>query len=161
MAVADDILRGTRKEGGWLQSICFLGLARLGLADRAEAEGRKADTDRLLDQAVEALGESVRLKSDNAPAYLFRGQGIAPARPAAGKPRRSARGRDPPAGQRRWEAYLALSDVLAASGRKADAVKPRPSRPVNLAHPNEPRSRNRHWRRLTSDKGTEPVASSP
>src|SRR5262249_17271041 len=65
LAVADDILRD--EEGKRLVTAhSFLGLARLGMADRAEAEGRKADAERLLVQAAESLGESVRLKPDYA-----------------------------------------------------------------------------------------------
>jgi tetratricopeptide (TPR) repeat protein len=60
VAVADDIMRDS--EGRKLVTAhSFLGLARMGLADRAEAEGRKADADRLLAQAADSLGESVRL----------------------------------------------------------------------------------------------------
>src|SRR5262249_59312413 len=71
VAVADDILRDP--DGRKLVNAhSFLGLARLGFADRAEAEGRKADADRLLAQAAEALGESVRLKSDYAPGCFYR-----------------------------------------------------------------------------------------
>src|SRR5207253_8535243 len=69
VAVADDILRD---ENGrkLVTAHSFLGLARLGLADRAEAAGRKADANRLLALAAEALGESVRLKPDYAPGYF-------------------------------------------------------------------------------------------
>jgi tetratricopeptide (TPR) repeat protein len=47
LAVADDILRD--EEGKRLVTAhSFLGLARLGMADRAEAEGRKADAEQFL-----------------------------------------------------------------------------------------------------------------
>jgi Tfp pilus assembly protein PilF len=45
VAVADDVIRAAPAT---VTAHSFLGLARLGLADRAEAEGRKADADRLL-----------------------------------------------------------------------------------------------------------------
>jgi Flp pilus assembly protein TadD len=111
-------------------------LARLGLADRAEAEGRKADADRLLARAAEALGESVRLKKDYAPGYLYRAKALlrlgrlAEAEEAA----RAGVGCRP----EEWEGYMVLADVLAATGRKADAVTAA-EQAVKLAHPNEPR----------------------
>jgi tetratricopeptide (TPR) repeat protein len=135
VAVADDILRDP--EGRKLVTAhSFLGLARLGLADRAEAEGRKADAGRLLTQAAEALGESVRLKSDYAPGYLFRAKallrlGRLPEAEEAARAGVSCRPEE-------WEGYLVLADVLAATGRKADAVAAA-EQAVKLAHPNEPR----------------------
>src|SRR5439155_20955029 len=45
LAVADDVLRADPRA---VTAHSFLGLARLRLADRAEAQGRKADADRLL-----------------------------------------------------------------------------------------------------------------
>jgi tetratricopeptide (TPR) repeat protein len=135
VAVADDILRD--EEGRRLVTAhSFLGLARLGLADRAEAEGRKADADRLLAQAAEALGESVRLKSDYAPGYLYRAKallrlGRLPEAEAAARAGVGCRPEE-------WEGYLVLSDVLAAAGRKAEAVT-EAEKAVKLAHPDEPR----------------------
>src|SRR5262249_4554926 len=67
LAVADDGLRADPKAG---TPAPVPGLARLRLADRAAADGRKADADRLLAQAAEALGEAVRLKPDYAPGYI-------------------------------------------------------------------------------------------
>jgi tetratricopeptide (TPR) repeat protein len=135
VAVADDILRDPdgRK---MVTAHSFLGLARLGLADRAEAEGRKADADRLLAQAAESLGESVRLKSDYAPGYLFRAKALLRLRrlPEAEEAARAGVGCRP----EEWEGYLVLADVLAATGRKADAVAAA-EQAVKLAHPNEPR----------------------
>ncbi len=135
LAVADDILRDG--DGRRLVTAhSFLGLARLGLADRAEAEGRKADADRLLAQAAEALGESVRLKSDYAPGYLFRAKALLRLGrlPEAEEAARAGVGCRP----EEWEGYLVLADVLAATGRKADAVTAA-EQAVKLAHPNEPR----------------------
>jgi tetratricopeptide (TPR) repeat protein len=135
LAVADDILRDP--DGRKLVTAhSFLGLARLGLADRAEAEGRKADADRLLAQAAEALGESVRLKSDYAPGYLFRAKALLRLGrlPEAEEAARAGVGCRP----EEWEGYLVLADVLAATGRKADAVTAA-EQAVKLAHPNEPR----------------------
>jgi tetratricopeptide (TPR) repeat protein len=135
VAVADDILRDP--DGRKLVTAhSFLGLARLGLADRAEAEGRKADADRLLAQAAEALGESVRLKSDYAPGYLFRAKALLRLGrlPEALEAARAGVGCRP----EEWEGYLVLADVLAATGRKADAVAAA-EQAVKLAHPNEPR----------------------
>lgn len=138
LAVADDILRD--KEGRQLVTAhSFLGLARLGLADRAEAEGRKADADRLLTQAAEALGESVRLKSDYAPGYLYRAKallrlGRMPEAEAAARAGVDCRPEE-------WEGYLVLADVLAATGRKAEAVTAA-EQAVKLAHPNEPRPKH-------------------
>jgi tetratricopeptide (TPR) repeat protein len=135
VAVADDILRDA--EGRRLVTAhLFVGLARLGLADRAEAQGRKADTDLLLGQAVEAFSESVRLKSENAPAYLYRAKALLRLGrlPEAEESARGAIRCRP----EEWEAYVALSDVLAASGRKAEAVTAA-QQAVKLAHPNEPR----------------------
>jgi tetratricopeptide (TPR) repeat protein len=135
LAVADDILRD--EDGRRLVTAhSFLGLARLGLADRAVAEGRKADADRLLAQAAEALGESVRLKSDYAPGHIYRAKallrlGRLPEAEAAARAGVGCRPEE-------WEGYLVLADVLAASGRKAEAVTAA-EQAVKLAHPNEPR----------------------
>jgi tetratricopeptide (TPR) repeat protein len=134
-AVADDILRDPDgREMATAHS--FLGLARLGLADRAEAEGRKADADRLLARAAEALGESVRLKPDYAPGHLFRAKALLRLGrlPDAERAARAAVACRP----EEWEGYLALADVLAAAGRRAEAVTAA-EQAVNLAHPNEPR----------------------
>jgi tetratricopeptide (TPR) repeat protein len=137
VAVADDILRdaGGRR---LITTHLFLGLARMGLADRAEAEGRKADTDRLLTQAAESFGESIRLKTDNAPAYLYRSKALLrldrlPEAEEAAKGAVRCRPEE-------WEGYLALSDVLAARGRKAEAITAA-EQAVRLAHPNDPRPR--------------------
>ncbi len=135
LAVADDILRDV--DGRRLVTAhSFLGLARLGMADRAEAEGRKADADRLLTQAAEALGESVRLKSDYAPGYLYRAKALLRLGrlPEAEGAARAGVGCRP----EEWEGYLVLADVLAAAGRKAEAVTAA-EQAVKLAHPNEPR----------------------
>jgi tetratricopeptide (TPR) repeat protein len=135
LAVADDILRD---ENGrkLVTAHSFLGLARLGLADRAEAEGRKADADRLLAQAAEALGESVRLKSDYAPGYFYQSKallrlGRLPEAEAAARAGVGCRPEE-------YEGYLALADVLAAAGRKDDAVAVA-EQAVKLAHPDDPR----------------------
>ena len=137
LAVADDILRD---ENGrkLVTAHAFLGLARIGLADRAEAEGRKADANRLLAQAAEALAESVRLKSDYAPGYFYRSKallrlGRLPEAEAAARAGVGCRPEE-------WEGYLVLADVLAATGRKADAVAAA-EQAVKLAHPNEPRAK--------------------
>jgi Flp pilus assembly protein TadD len=114
----------------------FLGLARLGLADRAEAAGRKADAHRLLAQAAEALGESVRLKPDYAPGYYYQAKALLRLGrlPEAEE---AARGgvRSRP---EEWEGYLILADVLAARGRKSEAITAA-EQAVKLAHPDDPR----------------------
>jgi tetratricopeptide (TPR) repeat protein len=137
VAVADDILRD---EGGrrLANAHSSLGVARIGLADRAEAEGRKADADRLLAQAVEAFGESVRLQSDYALGHIYRAKallrlGKLPQAEEAARAGVSSRPEE-------WQGYLVLSDVLAASGRKAEAVAAA-EQAVKLAHPNEPRAK--------------------
>jgi tetratricopeptide (TPR) repeat protein len=135
LAVADDVLRVEPRAA---TAHSFLGLARLGLADRAEAEGRKADADRLLAGAAEALGESVRLKPDYAPGYLYWAKALlrlgrlAEAEKAA----RAGVATRP----EEWEVYLMLSEVLAARGRKAEAVTAA-EQAVKLAPPNEPRAK--------------------
>jgi tetratricopeptide (TPR) repeat protein len=135
VAVADDILRD---EGGkrLVTAHSFLGLARLGLADRAEAEGRKGETERLLTQAAESLGESVRLKPDYAPGYMYRSKallrlGKLPEAEAVARAGIECRPEE-------WEGYLILADVLAAAGRKSEAIRTT-EQAVKLAHPNEPR----------------------
>ena len=137
LAVGDDILRDG--EGKRIVTAhLFLGLAQLGLADRALAAGRKAETDRLLRQAAEAFGESVRLKSDNAPAYFYQAKALLRLGrlPEAEKAARAGVQCRP----EEWEGYLILSDALAAAGRKAEAVTAA-EQAVNLAHPNERRPR--------------------
>ena len=135
LAVADDILRD---ENGrkLVTAHSFLGLARLGLADRAEAAGRKADANRLLAQAAEALGESVRLKPDYAPGYFQQSKALLRLGrlPEAEAAARAVVGCRP----EEWEGYLGLADVLAAAGRKADAITAA-EQAVKLAHPNNPR----------------------
>jgi tetratricopeptide (TPR) repeat protein len=113
-----------------------LGVARMGLADRAEAEGRKADADRLLAQAVEAFGESVRLQSDYALGHIYRAKALLRLGklPQAEEAARAGVNSRP----EEWQGYLVLSDVLAASGRNAEAVAAA-EQAVKLAHPNEPR----------------------
>ena len=135
VAVADDILR---VEPNAVIAHSFLGLARLGLADRAEAEGRKADADRLLAQAAESLGESVRLKPDYAPGYLYKAKallrlGRLPEAEAAARAGVAARPEE-------WEVYAVLSDVLVAAGRKPEAVTAA-EQAVKLAPPNETRAK--------------------
>jgi tetratricopeptide (TPR) repeat protein len=112
----------------------FLGLARLGMADRAE--GRKGETERFLSQAAEALGESVRLKPDYAPGYMYRSKallrlGKLPEAEAVVRAGIECRPEE-------WESYLILADVLAAAGRKPEAIRT-VEQAVKLAHPNEPR----------------------
>ena len=84
VAVADDILRD--ENGRKLATAhSFLGLARIGLADRAEAEGRTAEAKRLLAQAAEALGESVQSRAGlHVPRISLPVKSAAPARPIAG-----------------------------------------------------------------------------
>jgi len=135
VAVADDILRDENGKR-LVTAHSFLGLARLGLADRAEAEGRKADADKLLAQAAEALGESVRLKSDYAPGYFYRAKallrlGRLPEAEVAARAGVACRPEE-------WEGYLILADVFVAAGRKPDAIAAA-EQAVKLAHPNEPR----------------------
>jgi tetratricopeptide (TPR) repeat protein len=137
LAVGDDILRN--EEGKRLVTAhLFLGLARLGLADRAEATGRKADTDKLLAQAVASFGETVRLQSNNYTAHFYRAKALLRLGrlPEAEKSARAA----VHCRQEEWEGYLALADVLAARGRKAEAITAA-EQAVKLAHPNEPRPR--------------------
>jgi tetratricopeptide (TPR) repeat protein len=135
VAVSDDILRDP--DGRKLTTAhSFLGLARIGLADRAQAEGRKADADRLLAQAAEALGESVRLKTDYAPGYFYRAKALL----RLGRLKEAEEAARAGVGCRpeEWEGYLILADVLAAAGRKAEAITAA-EQAVKLAHPNEPR----------------------
>jgi tetratricopeptide (TPR) repeat protein len=135
VAVADDILRDP--DGQRLVTAhSFLGLARLGLADRAEAEGRKADADKLLAQAAESLGESVRLKSDYAPGYLYRSKALL--RLGRLKEAEEAARAGVACRPEEWEGYTALADVLAAAGRKPEAVAAA-EQAVKLAHPDDPR----------------------
>jgi tetratricopeptide (TPR) repeat protein len=117
VAVADDVLR---VEPNAVTAHSFLGLARLGLADRAEAEGRKADADRLLAEAASAFGESVRVKPDYAPGFLYRAKalqrlGRLPEAEAAARGGVECRPEE-------WEGYVVLAEVLAAAGRKAEAI---------------------------------------
>jgi tetratricopeptide (TPR) repeat protein len=135
LAVADDILRD--ENGRKLPTAhSFLGLAQLGLADRAEAEGRKADSDRLLAQAAESLAESVRLKPDYAPGCLYRSKALL----RLGRLKEAEAAARAGIGCRpeEYKGYLALADVLAAAGRKADAIA-EAEQAVKLAHPNDPR----------------------
>jgi len=135
LAVADDILRDPAGRQ-LVTAHAFLGLARLGMADRAEAEGRNADAARLLAQAAEALGESVRLKSDYAPGHFYRAKALL----RLGRLKEAEEAARAGVGCRpeEWEGHLILSDVLAAAGRKAEAVTAA-EQAVKLAHPNETR----------------------
>jgi tetratricopeptide (TPR) repeat protein len=135
LAVADDVLRAEPRA---VTAHSFLGLARLGLADQAEAQGRKADADRLLAQAAEAFGEAVRLKPDYAPGYLYRARallrlGRVPEAETSARAGVAARPEE-------WEVYLTLADVLTAAGRKPEAVTAA-EQAVKLAPPNEPRAK--------------------
>lgn len=135
VAVADDVLR---VEPNAVIAHSFLGLARLGLADRAEAEGRKADAERLLAEAADAFGHSVRVKPDYAPGFLYRAKalqrlGRLPEAEVAARGGVSCRPEE-------WEGYLVLSEVLAAAGRKAEAITAA-EQAVKLAPPDEPRAK--------------------
>ena len=134
-AVADDVLRVDPRA---VTAHSFLGLAQLGLADRAEGEGRKSDADRLLAQAADALGESVRLKPDYAPGYLYRCKALL--RLGRLKEAEEAARAGVASRPEEWEMYLVLSDVLAAASRKADAIAAA-EQAVKLAPPNEPRAK--------------------
>jgi tetratricopeptide (TPR) repeat protein len=135
LAVADDVLRVDPKA---VTAHSFLGLARLRLADRAEAEGRNADADRLFAQAAEALGEAIRLKPDYAPGYLYRAKALL--RLGRLQEAETAARAGVAARPEEWEVHLMLADVLAASGRKAEAVTVA-EQAVKLAPPNEPRAK--------------------
>jgi tetratricopeptide (TPR) repeat protein len=133
--VAEDVLR---VEPSAVTAHSFRGLARLGLADRAEAEGRKADSERLLILAAESLGESVKYKPDYAPGYLYRAKALLrlgrfPEAEASARAGVKCRPEE-------WEAHQILSEVLAASGRKAEAIA-EAEEAVRLSHPNDPRAR--------------------
>jgi tetratricopeptide (TPR) repeat protein len=132
-AVADDVLRVDPRA---VTAHSFLGIARLGLADRAEAEGRKADAERLLAQADEALGESVRLKPDYAPGHLYRAKALLRLGrlPEAEKAARAGVASRP----EEWEGHSVLADVLAAAGHKAEAVAAA-EEALKRAPPDEPR----------------------
>ncbi|HKB01711.1 MAG TPA: tetratricopeptide repeat protein, partial [Gemmataceae bacterium] len=134
VAVADDVLR---VQPDAVTAHSFLGLARLGLADRAEAEGRKTDADRLLAQAAESLGESVRLKPDYAPGHLYRAKALL----RLGRLQDAEKSARAGVASRpeEWEVYLVLSDVLAASDRKPEAIAAA-EQAVKLAPPNELRA---------------------
>ncbi len=137
LAVGDDILRdGEGKR--MVTAHLFLGLAQLGLADRAEATGRKADTDKLLAQAAKSFGESVRLKPEYNPGHFYHAKALLRLHrlPEAEKAARAAISCRP----EEWEGYLVLADVLSAAGRKTEAVTAA-QQAVKLAHPNEPRPR--------------------
>lgn len=137
VAVADDLLR-TDEGKRLVTAHSFLGLARLGLADQAEAEGRKADADRILAQAADALSESVRLKPDYAPGYLYRAKALL----RLGRMKEAEYAARSGIGCRpeEWEGYQTLADVLVATNRKAEAITTL-EQAVKLAHPNEPRPR--------------------
>jgi tetratricopeptide (TPR) repeat protein len=132
-AVAEDVLRADPRA---VTGHAFLGLARIGLADQAEAAGRKADADRLLAQAAEALGESVRIKQDYAPGYYYQAKALL----RLGRPQEAEAAARAGVACRpeEWEGYLVLADVLAATGRKAEAITAA-EQAVKLAHPAEPR----------------------
>jgi tetratricopeptide (TPR) repeat protein len=106
------------------------------MADRAETEGRKPEADRFLTQAAEALAESVRLKSDYAPGYFYRAKALLRLNrlKEAEEAARAGVGCRP----EEWEGHLILADVLAAAGRKAEAITAA-ELAVKLAHPQEPR----------------------
>jgi tetratricopeptide (TPR) repeat protein len=137
VAVSDDILRdGEGKR--MVTAHLFLGLARLGLADRAETVKHKDDANRLLTQAAEAFGETVKLQPNNQPAHFYRAKALLRLSqlPEAEEAARAAVRCRP----EEWEGYLILADVLAAAGRKTDAIAAA-EQALKLAHPNEPRPR--------------------
>jgi tetratricopeptide (TPR) repeat protein len=135
VAVADDILRDPDGRN-LVTAHSFVGLARLGLADQAEAAGRRADADRLLAEAAEELAESVRLKPDYAPGHFYRAKALL--RLGRLKEAEEAARAGVSVRPEEWEGYLVLADVLAAAGRKPEAVA-QAEQAVKLAHPNEPR----------------------
>jgi tetratricopeptide (TPR) repeat protein len=137
LAAGDDILRDA--DGRKLVTVhSFLGLAKLGLADQAEAVGRKAEADKWRTEAAAGMAESVRLKPDYAPGYMYQARALtrlgklSEAEVAA---RAGVKVRP-----EEWEGYLALSEVLAAAGRKAEALAAA-EQAAKFAHPDEPRTK--------------------
>lgn len=133
VAVAEDVLR---VDPGVVTAHSFLGLARLGLADRAEAGGRKAEADRLVAAAAAALSESVRLKADFAPGHIYLSRALT--RLGKHADAEQAARKAIVARPEEWEAHLALGEALAAAGRKAEAAAAF-EQAAKLAHPDEPR----------------------
>jgi tetratricopeptide (TPR) repeat protein len=127
---------GHQVHSGWSPSTRSSAWPGSGWPTGQRPRGRRADADRLLAQAAEALGESVRLKSDYAPGYLYRAKALLRLGrlPEAEEAARAGVGCRP----EQWEGYLVLADVLAATGRKADGVTAA-EQAVKLAHPNDPR----------------------
>ncbi|MBY0459797.1 MAG: tetratricopeptide repeat protein, partial [Gemmataceae bacterium] len=137
VAVAADIMRD--EDGRRLVTAhAFLGLARLGLADLAEADGRKADADGLLTQAAASLAESVKLKPDYAPGHLYGARALL--RLGRLDEAESAARAGIACRPEEWEGYLILSDVLVARGRKPEAIAAA-EQAVKLASPADPRPR--------------------
>jgi Flp pilus assembly protein TadD len=133
VAVAEDVLR---VEPRAVTAHSFLGLARLGLADRAEAGGRKEEADRLVTAAAAALREAVRVKPDFAPGHIYLARALVRLG-QFGDAERAARDaiRSRP---EEWETHLVLGEVLAAAGRKPEAAAAF-EQSAKLAHPDEPR----------------------
>ena len=133
VAVAEDVLRDTQGKG-LVTAHSFLGLALLGLADRAEAEGRKDASTLLLNRAIESLRESIRLKPDYTPGYLYQAKALLRLGKLveAEKVARDGISCRP----EEWESYLVLGDVLVAANRKPEAVSV-VEQAVKLANPNE------------------------
>lgn len=132
VAVADDILR---VEPGAVTAHSFLGLARLGLADRAQAGGRKEEADRLVAAAAAALRESVRLKPDFAPGHIYLSRALT--RLGKHADSEQAARKAITARPEEWEAHLALGEALVAAGRKTEAAAAF-EQSAKLAHPDEP-----------------------
>lgn len=116
----------------------FLGMAWFGRGERADAAGLRAVADGYYAKAVAALDRAVGLKSDYAPGYLYRARAL----------KRLGRVDDAVRSAREfiarrpeeWEGYVVLGDVLAAAGKKDEAIAA-VEQGVKLANPNEPRPR--------------------
>lgn len=133
VAVAEDVLRDPQGRG-LVTAHSFLGLAQLGLADRAEAEGRQEATVQLLNRAIESLRESVRLKPDYTPGYLYQAKALLRLDKLADAEKVARDGIN--CRPEEWESYLVLSEVLVAAGRKPEAVLV-VEQAIKLANPNE------------------------
>ncbi len=123
-----------------VMSHASLAMAELGKAERLESLGSREPANDLYQKAIRSFQKAVELKADYAPGYFYQAKALIAlgqydrAEPAV----RSCISLRP----EEWEAYLILGDILAAKGKKAEAIQA-VEQAVRLANPRETRPRQR------------------
>ncbi len=119
-----------------VMSHASIGMAWFGKAERLDSLNRERESDELYRKAIRSFSKAIELKPDYSPGYLYRAKSFlrlgntADALTAV----RTCISLRP----EEWEAYMTLSRVLVAEGKKSEAIQAL-EQAVKLAHPQEKR----------------------